>query len=234
MGEIVLREINMTLDPASIRKAIRDVEGITLDLKYALDALCKQMLEDGVQIARMQLRGYLSSSFGKAAKGNLFRSIRYEMADGSSGEGYLLAGYPGDHMSDDPRYANISYAVFFEFGFGTSNHYRSDGSRINSTKALKILKAQWLVARSEGRISDHPSGNGQYRKAKEFRMYENKEGGQFRGWVYKDRWTGKFYTVKGGQPPKPFMYKTMLDLAERAEREGGRIIAEYMAGGSGT
>lgn len=229
MGEIILKDISMTLDPASIQRAIEDLQDLTIDLQYALDSLCEWLLKQGVTIARFNLRSYFAKGAG-ANKGNLIRSIRYEMADGKSGEGYLMAGYPGDHMSDDPRYANVSYAVFFEFGFGTGNYYRKDGSRIGSSKALKALKSQGLVAHSEGRTSAHPSGKGQYRKAAEYNIIANKHGGEFRGWVYKDRWTGKFYTVRGGQPPKPFMYNTLLDLTDKAEKEGARIIAEYLPG----
>ena len=229
MGEIILKDISMTLDPASIQRTIEDLQDFTVDLKYALDSLCEWLLKEGVTIARMNLRSYFAKGSG-ASRGNLIRSIRYEMANGKSGEGYLMAGYPNDHMSDNPQYSNVSYAVFFEFGFGTGNYYRKDGSRIESKKALKTLKAQGLVAHSEGRTSAHPSGKGQYRKASDFNIIANKDGGEFRGWVYKDRWTGKFYTVRGGQPPKPFMYNTLLDLEQKAQSDGGRIIAEYLPG----
>lgn len=230
MGEIIFKEIKMTLDPESIQHAIDDVRNLNTDLQMALDALCESLLKDGVMIARLNLRSYFTKGDG-ANKGNLLRSIRYEMANGKSGEGYLMAGYPNDHMSDNPLYSNVSYAVFFEFGFGTSNHYRQDGSRINSSKAYNVLKSQGLVARSEGRTSDHPSKKGKYRPSKDYKMIENNNGGQFRGWVYKDRWTGKFYTVRGGQPPKPFMYNTLLDLMDKAQRNGANIIAEYLPGG---
>ena len=230
MGEIVLKEIKMTLDPESIQNAIDEVTDLNLNLRYAMDCLCEWLLKQGVMIARMQLRGYLGKH-GKPSKGNLYRSIRYEMANGKSGEGYLMAGYPGDHQSDNPQYANVSYAVFFEFGFGTGSYYykQSQGGGLMKTQASidrNLSVGNFDASRTRGRTKSHPSGKGHYRDAEEYQIRQSNQG-EFFGWVYKNKMDGKFY-ISEGQPPKPFMYNTYMELLEKAQKDGPRIIAEYL------
>ena len=228
MGEIVLKNIEMTLDPESIDRAIEAVNNFKSDLQSALDELCKYLLNKGVNVARQKLNGY-----GIGDGSALSASIRTEMEDGSEFVGHIVAGYPGDHQSDNPKYADVSYAVFVEYGFGTANYYRRDGSRISTNKQLKILQQQHLVAKSVGRTSSHPTANKEtYRPASDFKLMSYKGMGEFRGWVYKSRKDGKFY-VSAGQPPKPFMYNTYIDLMNTAEQRGALIIGMFIAGRGG-
>ena len=229
MGQIVIKDITINLDEASVQRAIDEIRDFSYDLNYALDALCKYLLERGVIVARMRLRNYLS---GKASNGNLAKSIRYELTNGKSGEGYLIAGYPGDTMYEG---SNVSYAVFFEFGFGPGNYYypKNQGGKLIKTQASidRNLGAGNIdPSRTSGRTKEHESGKGHYRNAEEFNVMNTPNMGEFFGWVYKDRDTGHFY-VSHGQNPKPFMYETMLYLMTEAERESGRIIAEYIPSG---
>ena len=225
MGEFVLRNIEMTLDPASIRNAINEITDFKSDFKHAMELLGRNLLRSGVRIARQKLEGY-GISDGSA----LSATIRFEIEGGDSFVGHVVAGYPGDHLADDGKYSNVSYAVFVEFGFGTGNYYRRDNSRINTAKALRHLAKTGGIARASGRTKNHPSGNGNYRSASEFKMMRNSVRGEFRGWIYKDRVTGKFYTSEG-QPPKPFMYNTYLALMDKAEKDGGRLIGMYVGSG---
>ena len=228
MGEFTLKRITMTLDPQSIQNAIDEIKELDLNLKYALDALCEWLLKDGVMIAKMNLRSYFTKGSGAGNRsGLLSRSIRYEMANGKSGRGYLIAGYPGDHMSDNPAWANYSYAVFFEFGFGTSSNYLEDNTLLTTENQIHDAYNAGKISRSTGRTRRHPSDRDVYRRTKDFKIRESSSGTKFFGWVYKDAETGKFY-VSQGQNPKPFMYQTMLDLAKRAEEEGGKKLQQFI------
>lgn len=219
--------ISMTLDPDSVQKAIDRISDLTTDLQQALDALCEWLLKQGVTIARLKLLGYEHAK-GKSARGNLYKSIRYEMANGKSGTGYLIAGYPGDHMSELGQYSNISYAVFFEFGFGTGTYYtRSHNRLVTSTESYERNFDIGNIGSRSGRTKAHPSGRDVYRKIESYNTLTDSNGKEFFGWVYKDRMSGKFF-VSHGQNPKPFMYETLQELRSKAESESQRIIAEYI------
>jgi hypothetical protein len=222
MGEFVLKDISMTLDPESVENALREVNSLQWQLRDAMDFLVDYLLNRGVMIAKVLLTSYV-----KTQSGALRRSIHVEKADGQVGSGYIVAGTPGDIGYDggDGAYGDISYAVFVEFGFGTGNYYFSNGKRMKNAFAKKNPGA---VASSSGRTSKHPSGKYQYRPAKMYGMRTTSGGREFRGWVYKDRKTGKFYTSEG-QPPKPFMWDTLMKLSDEAEKDGCRIITEYIA-----
>lgn len=226
MSTFTLKTITMTLDPSSIQAAIDEVRDLELNLKYALDALCEWLLKNGITIAKMNLRRYLSKSNSGERSGLLTRSIRYEMENGTSGTGYLIAGYPGDHMSDNGQWANYSYAVFFEFGFGTGSYYRKNGELIRSERYLSEYKSKGDVAHATGRTERHPTNPDVYRKMMDSKVL-NLNGEEFFGWVYKDGKTGKFYVSKG-QNPKPFMYETMLYLEKQAQEEGGRKLQQFI------
>lgn len=220
MAEFVLKDITMTLDPDSIQRAIEEVSKLNTQIKDAMDALVDYLLNQGIMIAKLQV-----TTYGLKHSGALRRSIHIEKADGEIGRGYIVAGTPGDTRYDgDGSYGNISYAVFVEFGFGTGNYYYKSGARMRNSYARKNPN---LVASSSGRTSRHPSGKYTYRPAKMYGLMKTKTGTEFRGWVYKNRDDGKFY-ISQGQPPKPFMYNTLLELTDKAEKEGPRIVAQYI------
>ena len=108
MGQIILKRINMTLDPNSIANAIAEVEHLKTDISEALDAVCGYFLERGVTIAKVNLMHY-----GAMRTGELYKSIKHGAFDRGTGIGYITAGEgleAGNGIG--------SYAVLIEFGFG--------------------------------------------------------------------------------------------------------------------
>ena len=222
MGEFVLKDITMTLEPESIEAALLEVRRIQWQLRDAMDSLVDYLLNKGVIIAKIQL-----TTMVKTQTGALRKSIHVEKADGQVGSGYIVAGTPGDlgYDGSDGSYGDISYAVFVEFGFGTGNYYFKNGRRMSNAFATKN---KHLIASKSGRTSRHPNKNYKYKKERNYGMMTRKDGSEFRGWVYKNRRDGKFYTSQG-QPPKPFMWNTLMELTAEAEKDGCRIITEYIA-----
>ena len=165
MGEIVLRTIEMTLDPKSIDNAITQLTLFEKHFYEAVRDLCEYLLNTGVEVAKLNL-----ALFGSDRSGALRDSIHRGAFDMSTGRGVITAG-EGLHT----KYG--SYAMFVEFGTGIFNE------------------------------------NG---------------GGRETPWVYYDDYFGRFVWTRG-QPAKPFMHETLNEMAEIAEKEGGRIIAAYMA-----
>ena len=204
MGEIILKHIEMTLDPESIQTAIDEVNMLQTTVKDALDGLCEYLLERGQTVARINLM-----HFGAMRTGALYNSIKYGAFDRSKGVGVLTAGeglYDGATASSSDAYSLGGYAVYVEFGFGV-----------------------------DGKASKHPLA-----KKQKYRYNINKNTISARDWsqpgqVYKDVPGWNYFNEKDnhfyfstGQPPKPFMYNTLLDLIDIAEREGGSIIAQYI------
>lgn len=105
---IVLKKIKMTLDPASIDRAIAEVRLFEAMLKPAMQSLIDYLGEKGVEIARAELIFFDDPAY---ATGALSGSIKCESGDGkatiSAGEGLTNAmGVP------------TNYAVFVEYGTG--------------------------------------------------------------------------------------------------------------------
>lgn len=204
MGEFILKTIEFTLDEASIQRAIDEIHELQVGLKDALDGLCEYLLEHGQTVARINLM-----RFGAMRTGALYNSIRYGAFDRSKGVGVLTAGeglLAGGIALNGSPYSLGSYAVYVEYGFGV-----------------------------EGKSSKHPNA-----KQQRYKYNINKNTIQVRdrsqpgevytnvpGWTYFNERENKFFFSRG-QPAKPFMYNTLLDLIDIAEREGGRIIAQYI------
>lgn len=204
MGSIILKNIEMTLDPESIQNAIDQVKMLQTELKDALDGLCQYLLERGQNVARVNLL-----HFGAMHTGALYNSIRYGAFDKSKGVGILTAGeglLAGGIATEGSPYMPSSYAVYVEYGFGV-----------------------------EGKSSKHPLAKKQGYKynvnKRTISARDHSQPGQvykdIPGWNYFSDRDNHFYFSKG-QPPKPFMYNTLLDLIDIAEREGGQIIAQYI------
>jgi len=104
---IVLKKIQMTLDPGSIEQAIKIVRDFENKLKPAMQCLIDYLGEKGVEIARAELIFFDNPAY---RTGDLSESVKYEPGEGkgtlSAGEG-LVDGY-GDG----------SYAVYVEYGTG--------------------------------------------------------------------------------------------------------------------
>ena len=95
----VLKNIDMTLDDDSIEKAIREVNSFREQLQDALDGLCERLLDEGVEVARMQIMAMPAVDTGA-----LMASIGHGAFDRTSGTGIIYAG--------------AYYAMFVEFGTG--------------------------------------------------------------------------------------------------------------------
>lgn len=95
----VLKNIDMTLDDDSIEKAIREVNSFRKQLQDALDALCERLLDEGVEVVKMQIL-----SMPAVDTGALMASIGHGAFDRTSGTGVIYAG--------------AYYAMFVEFGTG--------------------------------------------------------------------------------------------------------------------
>lgn len=110
---IVLKDIHMTLDPASIQQAIDEIRDFEERLKPAMQCLLDYLGEKGVEIARAELIFFGISEDAPLnpiyQTGALSESIKYESTDDkviiSAGEGLTNAmGEP------------TNYAIYIEFG----------------------------------------------------------------------------------------------------------------------
>lgn len=103
----VIKHIDMTLDPDSIDRAIRQIETIRSLLYPAMMDYIGKLAEKGVEIAKAELIFFDKPAYDL---GLLSESVRYEMHEHGAtivaGEG-LESGYPGQ-----------SYAMFVEHGTG--------------------------------------------------------------------------------------------------------------------
>ena len=166
---IVLKNITITLDPASVARAIEAVKDFRNHLQAAMVHLIETLTEKGVEIARAELIFFWNPAYDT---GTLSQSLRAEM----------LSEHEGVVTTD------VAYALFVEYGTG-----------------------------AVGAIQSHPEPNGY--------VYD-KNGHGLDGWVYRGS-DGQFHWT-AGMAARPFMYNTMRDLEEEAERIGGQVIAEYI------
>lgn len=88
----------MTLDPKSIKQALKEIEECKRQLVEALTELTKTLQEQGVRIAKMQV-----ASFDALDSGELEHSI-FGYYDEQSRIGYIIAGAP--------------HAFYVEYGTG--------------------------------------------------------------------------------------------------------------------
>ena len=98
MSRKLLRNIDMTLDKASIRNAIREIKTAQEELVLGMNDLIRKLSEDGAEIAKMQV-----VSMDAVDSGELEQSI-YGFFDPISRIGYVIAGAP--------------HAIYVEFGTG--------------------------------------------------------------------------------------------------------------------
>ncbi len=227
MGEIFRKDLTISLDdPASIDRAIDAINKIAEGLPKAMDALCNYLARKGVSIAQQKLNELCVSK-----SGDLYDSIRFELSDGGNGIAYVVAGYPFDHYSDNDKYSDVSYAVFVEFGYGTGSYYDTSDTLVTEQRRIDTRKEEGEKPRY-GRSKEHPSsgyGTYTYRDAESYGTIKISNGDRVLGWKYMDRKTGKWHTSYG-QNPKPFMYRTLLELSEIAEKDGGGRLGLYLAG----
>ena len=96
---IVLKNIDMTLDPASIAHAIQAVKDFRNRLYPAMTNLIETLTDKGVEIARAELIFFWNPAYDT---GNLSQSLKAEKVDEKTGV-----------ITTD-----VSYALFVEYGTG--------------------------------------------------------------------------------------------------------------------
>jgi len=103
---IVLKNIDMTLDPASIERAIRIINDFEAQLKPAMQCLIDYLGAKGVEVARAELIFFNDPAYQTGA---LSESLKYRVLD--NGDAEVTAG-----EGLDTKYG--SYAMFVEYGTG--------------------------------------------------------------------------------------------------------------------
>lgn len=98
MGYKTWRSIEMTLDPKSIKQAIRELDECKRQLTVALEDLVRKLADQGAQVAKMQV-----ASFDAVDSGELEHSI-FGHYDEQSRIGYIIANAP--------------HAFYVEYGTG--------------------------------------------------------------------------------------------------------------------
>lgn len=197
MSVVILKTIQMTLEPKSIEHAIKEVELLNTKLKTALDKLCERLLEEGVKIAKIRLLRY------GVKQGPLYNSIKHIAFDVQKGVGYITAGegllaggISGGAGGEKSSYPLMSYAIFVEYGTGTFRKKAEEAKANPFGPKLKLPTSK----------KEDP------------------------GWVYFDEEKNKFYFTRG-QPPKPFMLNTFIELQSIARNQGPALLAEYLPKG---
>lgn len=95
-----MKKISMTLDPDSISRGIKEIQDYKKQLKERLNALTVTLVDEGVEIAKVQI-----ASMDAIYTGDLQNSIEGAF-DPSTGIGVIKAG--------------AMYAVYVEFGTGVT------------------------------------------------------------------------------------------------------------------
>ena len=223
MGEIFRKDFIIDLDnPDTIQHAIDTITALSEAIPEALTRMVKSLCESGVVIARQKIDELCVSPSGQLAQ-----SVRFEMEGGGKAVGYVIAGYPFDHYSENDKYSDVSYAVFVEFGYGTANYYDTSGKLVVEESRIEHRKETGIKPES-GRYREHRSApSGYYRSNETYGILKGNDGQYYYGWKYQDRRTGKWYTSHG-QNPKPFMYKTLQELAKKAEMDAGTKMGMYI------
>lgn len=99
MSHKILKTIDMSLDKASINRAIREIKMFRKQLQDSMNELIQQLMEEGVGIAKMQV-----ASLEAFDTGNLEGSIHKGEFIPAWGVGWIVTDCP--------------YAVFVEYGTG--------------------------------------------------------------------------------------------------------------------
>ena len=107
----LIKNIQMTLDPASIEKAIREVHLIQDKLQPAMMYLIGKLAEKGVEIAKAELIFFENPAYDTGALSN---SIKFRYDDDMAGATITA----GEGLGCGPADYDISYAFFVEYGTG--------------------------------------------------------------------------------------------------------------------
>lgn len=204
MSEFILKNIEFTLDPASIERAIELVERLKTDLSGALKRVCETLAQRGVEMAKANI--IILGAVGET--GNLLNSVKY-FPEGEVW--YISAGDKSTEIDQDSEgqrsgYKVTNYAVFVEYGTGAVTEKQMHPTYIDPRNPMMTALRKKL---------NYDRNHNKVRKGKR----------EVSGWVYKKG--NRFYTAHG-MPARPFMYNTMLELQQEAQLIGGRMVAEYI------
>lgn len=98
MSSFKLKTINMTLDPKSISRAVREINRFADDIEQICEDLTRKLVAQGIEIARMQvvsMDAVLTDQLEQSIQGVYFKEERCGIV-----------------------YTDIPYALFVEFGTG--------------------------------------------------------------------------------------------------------------------
>lgn len=107
MGQIILKNIEMTLDPDSIQRAIDEINLFESQLKPAMQCLIDYLCSKGVEIARAELIFFDDPAYRTGA---LSESVTCHTEEGT---GTVTAG---EGLKDGN--GDQSYAIYVEYGTG--------------------------------------------------------------------------------------------------------------------
>lgn len=106
MSQLILKNIDITLDPASFQRAINAVYDLRDGLQSAMTHLIETLTEKGVEIAKAELIMFWNPAYDSGA---LSESIQAAMLN--EHEGIITTG--------------VTYAVFVEYGTGAVGSVQS-------------------------------------------------------------------------------------------------------------
>ena len=177
----MLKTININVfDKNSFKQAIAEVESLERQLREGLNELCRKLLDEGVDVAKMQLM-----SFPAVDTGALMASIGHGAFDPASGTGIIYAG--------------AYYAFFVEYGTGMRGAANPHPGASGSDFAVLGRDGSRTYERYN---SDKP------------------------GWYYVGD-DGKWHYTEG-MPSRPFMFNTLMTLADKAAEMGGEVIGSFI------
>lgn len=200
MAKFDLGEIEITLDEASLSKAVLQFNLIQRGLNKALKAMYQFLLDEGVTIARFEIVRLCDKNW---MTGDLWMSVgsssefTFDEKTGN-GKAYITAGDGLKKGSD-----GMSYAVYVEYGTGIYSEERKKQEAKMSSRSFfgGALKLPGANQNNQTMESVKPM--------------------HFRG---SD---GKWYTIYG-QTPKPFMRNTMYDLWVKAKGKWAELLNKYL------
>lgn len=176
-----MKTININLfDKGSFKAAIAEIEMVEQKLREGLNELCRKLLDEGVNVAKMQLM-----SFPAVDTGALMASIGHGAFDPASGTGVIYAG--------------AYYAFFVEYGTGMRGGANPHPASAEGDFAVLSSNGKGVY---DGYNSDKP------------------------GWYYVGN-DGKWHYTEGMEA-RPFMYNTMMTLADKAAEMGGEVIGSFI------
>ena len=187
------------------------------NITFTLDDDSIQKAIDTVEKLKEKLADGLSELARKMTEEYGVRTAKMYIAEFSAiDSGTLQGSINGQYVKSDHAgriFTDVEYAVLVEYGTGIvgaqAPHPGIGDPNWNGVSSTTVGEKTYSSYDQEGHGYSgwwYPSEKGWYRP---------KDGGPLMAWTK-------------GMPSRPYMYTTMLDIELEAEREGARIIAEYI------